>query len=81
MMASLESRENISPDSGFPITLHPHFHPKIKDHIPSEPSREEIDPGKDRALALLADPGKKTLLVFAKRKDLTKSIPIVLEGI
>ncbi|KAH9230354.1 hypothetical protein K456DRAFT_1727412 [Colletotrichum gloeosporioides 23] len=78
-MANLESRNHISPDSGFPISLHPHFHPKIKDHVPPEPVREQIVPDKDRAS--FADPDKKALFSAAKRVDLTESIGAVLENV
>lgn len=78
-MANLESRKHISPDSGFPVTLHPNFSPKIKDWVPPEPARQEFDPGKDRAL--YADPAKKALLSAAHRVDLTESIGTVLEGV
>ena len=79
VMAHLESRKHISPDSGFPITLHPNFNPKIKDHVPPEPIREEFHPDKDRAS--LADPEKKALFSVAKRVDLTESIGTQLENI
>lgn len=79
MAAQLESRKHISPDSGFPITLHPKFSEKIKDHVPAEPPREEIFPEKDRAS--FADPEKKALLSVANRVDLTESIGTVLEGV
>lgn len=78
-MAHLESRKHISPDSGFPITLHPNFNPKIKDHVPPEPIREEFHPDKDRAS--LADPEKKALFSVAKRVDLTESIGTQLKNI
>src|SRR3569833_2570134 len=64
-MAHLEALKHISPDSGFPITLHPHFNPKIRDHVPPEPIREPFTPGKDRAL--FAVPEKKALLSAATR--------------
>lgn len=78
-MAHLESRKHVSPDSGFPITLHPHFNDKIKNHVPPEPLREPLTPLKDRAF--FADPEKKALFSVAKRVDLTESIGTVLEGI
>lgn len=78
-MANLESRKHISPDLGFPVTLHPNFSPKIKDWVPPEPARQEFDPGKDRAL--YADPTKKALLSAAHRVDLTESIGTILEGV
>jgi len=78
-MAHLEARKHISPDSGFPITLHPHFNDKIKNHIPPEPLREPITPPKDRAL--YADPEKMALFSVAKQVDLTESIGTVLENV
>ncbi|KAL2846414.1 alpha-ketoglutarate-dependent sulfonate dioxygenase [Aspergillus pseudoustus] len=78
-MAHLQSRTNISPDSGTPITLHPHFNPKILAHTPPESIREEISPPRDRAH--FADPEKRALLAVAKRVDLTESIGTVLEGV
>ncbi|OIW34233.1 alpha-ketoglutarate-dependent sulfonate dioxygenase [Coniochaeta ligniaria NRRL 30616] len=78
-MAHLEAHKHISPDSGFPITLHPHFNPKIQNHVPPEPPRAEIVPEKDRAS--FADPEKKALFSVAKRVDLTESIGTVLEGV
>lgn len=78
-MANLESRKHISPDSGFPITLHPNFSPKIKDWVPPEPPRQGLDPGKDRES--YADPEKKALLSAARRVDLTESSGTVLEGV
>ncbi|KAK9859111.1 Taurine catabolism dioxygenase TauD/TfdA [Penicillium brevicompactum] len=78
-MAHLESRKHISTDSGFPITLHPHFNEKVKSHVPPEPLRTPITPPPDRAL--FADPEKKALFTVAKRVDLTESIGTVLEGV
>src|ERR1700742_2425676 len=78
-MAHLEARKHISPDSGFPITLHPNFNPKIKNHVPPDPIREEIHPLKDRAA--FADPQKKALFAVAKRVDLTESFGTVLENV
>jgi len=78
-MAHLEARKHISPDSGFPITLHPLFNPKITSHTPPDPVREEVVPEKDRAF--FADPEKKALFAVAKRVDLTESIGTVLENI
>lgn len=77
-MAHLESREHISPDSGFPITLHPNFSPKIKNWNPPEPAREVITPPRDRAH--FADPAKAALLSACTRADLTESIGTVLSG-
>ncbi|KAJ9312927.1 hypothetical protein DTO271D3_6841 [Paecilomyces variotii] len=78
-MAHLESRKHISPDSGFPITLHPAFNPKIKNHVPPEPLREPFRPDEDRAS--FADPEKKALFSFAKRVDLTESLGTLLENV
>jgi hypothetical protein len=78
-MAHLESRKHVSPDSGFPITIHPHFNAKIKDWAPPEPLREEITPPRDRAH--FADPEKKALFSVAKKTDLTESIGSVLENV
>jgi sulfonate dioxygenase len=78
-MAHLESRKHISPDSGFPITLHPAFNPKIASHIPPDPIREQFYPDKDRAS--FADPEKKALFAVAKPLDLTESIGTVLENV
>lgn len=78
-MANLEARKYISADSGFPITLHPHFNEKIKNHVPPEPLREPFTPPKDRAF--FADPEKKALFSVAKQVDLTESIGTVLENV
>lgn len=78
-MAHLEARKHISPDSGFPIILHPNFNPKIKGHIPPDPVRDQFQPEKDRAT--FADPEKKALLSVAKRIDLTESIGTILENV
>jgi sulfonate dioxygenase len=78
-MAHLEARKHISPDSGFPITLHPSFNPKIQKHNPPEPVRAPITPDPDRAS--FADPSKKALLSHATRIDLTESIGTVLEDV
>ncbi|KAJ4265018.1 hypothetical protein NW762_005261 [Fusarium torreyae] len=78
-MAHLESRKHISPDSGFPTTLHPNFNPKIKEWNPPEQLREEITPPRDRAH--FADPEKKALFSVAKKTDLTESIGSVLENV
>ncbi|KAI1492265.1 alpha-ketoglutarate-dependent sulfonate dioxygenase [Biscogniauxia mediterranea] len=79
MMAHLEAYDHISPDSGFPTTIHPNFAVRIKDHVPPEPVRQEIFPEKDRAA--FADPEKKALLANANKVDLTESIGTVLENI
>ncbi|KAJ6034977.1 uncharacterized protein N7446_009736 [Penicillium canescens] len=78
-MAQLEARKHISPDSGFPITLHPHFNDKIKNHVPPEPLREPFTPPTDRAF--FADPEKKALFSVAKQVDLTESLGTVLENV
>ncbi|KAJ5164923.1 uncharacterized protein N7500_006753 [Penicillium coprophilum] len=78
-MANLEARKHISPDSGFPITIHPHFNEKIKSHVPPDPLREPFTPPKDRAF--FADPEKKALFSVAKQVDLTESIGTVLENV
>ena len=79
-MAQLESRKHISADSGFPITLHPKFNPRIAGHLPPDPVREALqDLPKDRAS--FADPEKKALYSVAKRVDLTESIGTVLENV
>ena len=78
-MAHLEARKHISPDSGRPITIHPHFNPKIKEWNPPEKLREEVEPPRDRAF--FADPEKKALLSVATLTDLTESIGSVLEGV
>jgi sulfonate dioxygenase len=76
---NLESLKNISSDSGFPVTIHPKFNPKIANHTPPEPLRREIDVPKDRAL--FADPLKKSLFAIATPIDLTESIGTLLEGV
>lgn len=78
-MAHLEACKYISPDSGFPVTLHPNFSSKIKHWVPPEPARTEIIPPKD--CAHFADPDKKALLSVATRSDLTESIGTVLSGV
>ena len=78
-MAHLESRKHISPDSGFPITLHPQFNTKIKDYVPPERIRTEFKPERDRAA--FADPEKKALFAVAKPVDLTESIGTLLENV
>lgn len=64
VMAHLEARKHVSPDSGFPIVIHPAFNPKIKSHVPPDPVREQVFPDKDRAT--FADPEKKALFSVAK---------------
>jgi sulfonate dioxygenase len=78
-MASLESRKHISPDSGFPITLHPHFNVRVASHVPSNAIREPFNPPKDRAH--FADPEKKALFAVAKRVDLTEGVGTLLENV
>jgi len=78
-MAHLEARKHINPESGFPVTLHPLFNPKIKDHVPPEPIRQETFPEKDRAS--FADPEKKALFSVARAVDLTESIGTILENV
>lgn len=78
-MAGIESYKHISPDSGRPITIHPHFNPKIRDWTPPDPLRDEFQPPKDRAS--FADPEKKALLSAATKTDLTESIGSVLSGV
>lgn len=78
-MASLESRRHVSPDSGYPITLHPLFNAKIASHIPPDPPHVERTPARDRAL--FADPNKKALLSSATRHDLTESIGTLLSNV
>ncbi|KAJ5898799.1 hypothetical protein N7495_003543 [Penicillium taxi] len=78
-MAHLEARKHISPDSGQPITLHPNFNSRIRDHVPPDPIREPITPPKDRAF--FADPEKKALFSTATRVDLTESIGTILENV
>ncbi|KAK4954503.1 hypothetical protein LTR10_007934 [Elasticomyces elasticus] len=78
-MAHLSSRQHISPDSGFPVTLHPAYNPKIRNYVPPEPIRQPAAVGKDRAA--FADPKKKALFAVATPKDRTESIGTVLEGV
>ena len=78
-MAQLAARKFISPDSGFPITLHPNFNPKIKDHVPPEAIRQEFQPAPDRAS--FADPEKKALFAVAKPVDLTESLGTLLQNV
>ncbi|KAI1772972.1 hypothetical protein F4818DRAFT_443858 [Hypoxylon cercidicola] len=78
MSAGLEALKHISPDSGFLVAIHPHFSPKIKNHVPPDLLREEIFPDKGRAA--FADPEKKALFAAAKRVDLTESIGTALEN-
>lgn len=77
--SALEAYSHISPDSGKPTTIHPHFNPKILSHIPPDAPHTLQTPPKDRAF--FADPSKKALFAAATRKDLTESIGTVLEGV
>ena len=79
MAGKLESAKHISPDSGFPITIHPVFNPKVNAHVPPEPFRTEVFPEKDRAG--FADSEKKALFSVAKRTDLTESVGTLLENV
>jgi sulfonate dioxygenase len=76
---NLGAYQNISPDSGFPITLHPKFNPNIREHVPDEEIRKGIEVPKDRAF--FADPEKKSLFAVAKPVDLTESLGTLLEGV
>lgn len=76
---NLEAYKHISPDSGFPITIHPHFNPKIIAHTPPDAFHKEFTPPRDRAF--FADPERKSLLSVAKAVDLTESIGTVLENV
>jgi sulfonate dioxygenase len=78
-MAHLEARKHISPDSGFPVTLHPNFNSKIREHVPPESFREPLQVDKDRAA--FADPDKKALFSIATPVDLTESIGTQLTGV
>ncbi|KAF1851259.1 Clavaminate synthase-like protein [Cucurbitaria berberidis CBS 394.84] len=78
-MAKLPAFKHISPDSGFPITLHPAFNPKINTHIPPESPHPASQVDKDRAT--FADPSKASLLSIATRTNLTKSLITVLSNI
>jgi alpha-ketoglutarate-dependent taurine dioxygenase len=78
-MANLEARKHISPDSGYPISLHPHFNPKIASHTPPDLDHVERTPPPDRGLS--ADREKKALLSAATRIDLTESIGTHLANI
>ncbi|KAF2733236.1 alpha-ketoglutarate-dependent sulfonate dioxygenase [Polyplosphaeria fusca] len=78
-MTTLESYNHVSPDSGHPTILHPNFNSRIKDWVPPDDLRKEVDPPKDRAL--FADPAKKLLFSAAKVTDLTESIGTLLEDV
>lgn len=76
---SLEAYKHLSPESGYPTVIHPHFNPKIASHIPPDPIRSEFTPPKDRAF--FADPAKAALFSVAHPVDLTESIGTVLENV
>ncbi|KAI0157933.1 alpha-ketoglutarate-dependent sulfonate dioxygenase [Hypoxylon sp. FL1284] len=92
MSAGLELLKHISPDTGLPITIHPHLSPKIKDHNPQDPiwgdisrqgqgcvrrsRRKFADPERE-----FADPEKKALFTAAKPVDLAESIGTVIENV
>ncbi|KAK4496416.1 hypothetical protein PRZ48_012396 [Zasmidium cellare] len=78
-MAHLEANKHISPDSGYPTTLHPAFNPKIANHVPPEPLQQPLQVDKDRAS--FADPSKASLLSIATQTDLTESIGTILSNI
>jgi sulfonate dioxygenase len=69
---SLEAYKHISPDSGFPITIHPNYNPKIANHVPPDKPLAEFTPPQDRGHFASAD--KKSLLSVATLADLTESI-------
>ncbi|TVY81753.1 putative alpha-ketoglutarate-dependent sulfonate dioxygenase [Lachnellula suecica] len=69
---SLEAYKHISPSSGYPTTVHPHFNPAIAAHVPRDAPHVKFTPPKDRAF--YADPEKKALLEVAKAVELTESI-------
>lgn len=69
---SLEAYKHISPDSGYPTFIHPHYNAKIKAHVPPDPPHKEFNPAKDRGS--FADPDKKSLFSIAKPADVTESI-------
>lgn len=72
---SLEAYKHISPDSGYPTIVHPHYNPKVKAHIPPDSPLKELTPSKDRGC--FADPEKKALFSVAKPVHLTDSIGIL----
>jgi len=71
-LESLEAYKHISPDSGYPTVVHPHYNPKIKAHVPPDSPHKEFIPSTDRGI--YADPEKKALFSVAKAVDLTESI-------
>jgi len=76
---SLEAYKHISPDSGYPTIVHPHYNPKVKAHIPPDPPLQESTPPKDRGS--FADPEKKALFSVAKPVHLTDSIGTELTNV
>ncbi|KAG9228544.1 alpha-ketoglutarate-dependent sulfonate dioxygenase, partial [Amylocarpus encephaloides] len=76
---SLEAYKHISPDSGYPTIVHPHYNPKIKSHVPQDPPYKAFTPSKDRGS--YADPEKKTLFSVAKPVELTESIGTELKNV
>jgi len=69
---TLEAYKHISPDSGYPTIIHPHYNPKIKAHVPRDPPHKEFNPPRDRGS--YADLEKKALFAVAKPFPLTESI-------
>ena len=69
---SLEAYKHISPDSGYPTIIHPHYNPKIQAHVPPDLPHKEFTPPKDRGF--FADTEKGALFTVAKAVDLTESI-------
>ncbi|PMD15047.1 TauD-domain-containing protein [Hyaloscypha hepaticicola] len=78
--SNLTAYKNISPDSGFPIVIHPHFNPNIKDHQSAVDLTESIgsvlegaqlsqlnDKQLDELAALVNERG----VVFFRDQDLT----------
>lgn len=79
--SSLAAYKNISPLSGKPTIIHPHFNPAISSHVPPDTPHQPFTPPKDRAF--FADPAKAALLSIlgAKAVDLTESIGTELKGV
>lgn len=70
---SLEAYKHISPASGYPTIVHPHYNSKVKAHIPQDSPLKESTPLKDRGF--FADrEKKKALFSVAKPVHLTDSI-------
>jgi len=69
---SLEAYKHISSDSGFPVTLHPHYNPKIAGHVPQDHPLKEFTPPKDRGHFAAAE--KQALFSVITPADLTESI-------